>query len=145
MNNQNFVTQASSSNNFEIVAGSLAITKGTSSDVRSYGQHMVTEHTAVGTEMIYLAQSKGWTIPTALQVKEQTNLNTLNNAGTATFDKEFARIMVESHQDAIDLFTTASSKAGVPDADLRNFAATKLPALKAHLADAVNLQTAVNK
>jgi putative membrane protein len=145
MNNQAFVVQASSSNNFEVAAGNLALLKAVNNDVKNYGNHMVTEHTAVGTEMTNLATSKGWTIPTSLQAKEQANLTLLTNATTDTFDKEFARIMVASHQDAITLFTSASGSTGVQDADLRSFASSKLPALKSHLQEALTLQAAVNQ
>jgi len=145
MDNQTFVTQASSSNNFEIAAGAVAQLKGVRAEVKKYGEHMVMDHGAVGTEMMNLAQTKGWTVPTGLQAKEQANLDRLNAATGTTFDKEFASIMVASHQDAINLFTTASGKDGVQDGDLRSFAASKLPSLTAHLADATALQTTVNQ
>jgi putative membrane protein len=145
MDNQTFVTQASSSNNFEVAAGAIAQAKGVRAEVKSYGQHMVMDHTGVGAEMISLAQSKGWTIPTSLQPKEQANLDKLNASASSTFDKDFAAIMVASHTDAIDLFTTASGREGVRDGALRSFAAGKLPSLKNHLAEASSLQTLVNQ
>jgi putative membrane protein len=145
MSNQSFVEQASSSNNFEVAAGNLALLKSVNENVKNYGNHMVTEHTAVGTEMTNLATSKGLTVPKTLLAKDQANLDLLANATTDAFDKEFARIMVASHQDAINLFTSASSNTGVQDADLRNFASSKLPALKSHLQDALTLQAEVNQ
>jgi len=145
MDNQTFVTQASSSNNFEISAGAVALIKGVRAEVKNYGQHMVMDHGAVGTEMTNLAQSKGWTIPTGLQAKEQANLDRLNAATAANFDKEFASVMVASHQDAINLFTTASGRDGVRDGDLRAFASSKLPSLTSHLTEATALQATVNK
>lgn len=144
MGNQSFVTNASSSNNFEIAAGNLAKTKGQHVNVIQYGEHMITDHTAVGAEMATLAKSKGWTIPADLLDKDKANLDVLKNASGAIFDKEFTRIMVASHQDAINLFTMAASNSGVMDDDLRNFARGKLPALNRHLKDALNLQKEVN-
>ncbi|QPH40480.1 DUF4142 domain-containing protein [Pedobacter endophyticus] len=143
MDNQMFVTQASSSNNFEVQAGAMAMTKAQSGDVKHYGEHMVSDHTAVGNEMKQLSAGKGWTVPTTLQPKEQANLNLLAATDQANFDKEFMRIMVASHQDAVSLFSMASGATGVYDADLRTFAASKLPSLNTHLEEAVNLQAKI--
>jgi putative membrane protein len=143
MNNQSFVSQASSSNNFEIQAGAIATQKGQNAAVKHYGEHMTTDHTAVGNEMKSLATVKGWTIPDALQPKEQGNLDKLNNTDPSLFDSEFMKIMVASHQDAITLFSNAAGNTGVYDADLRAFAEAKLPSLKTHLEEAVKLQAQI--
>jgi putative membrane protein len=144
MDNQDFVTKASSSNNFEVSAGALAVTKAENADVKHYGEHMVTDHTTAGLEMQNLASSKGWTVPTNLQPKEQQNLDKLAALSGSAFDKEFVNIMVLSHQDAVRLFETASSGMGVPDVDLRSLASRKLPTLKEHLQSATELKVKVN-
>lgn len=144
LSNQEFVTRASSSNNFEVAAGAMAKTKGSLEAVRHYGEHMVTDHTTAGLEMQNLASQKGWVISDQLQQKEQANIALLTPLTGVAFDKEFTRIMVASHQDAVALFELASANMGVPDGDLRNFATAKLPTLKAHLQEAIALKTAVN-
>lgn len=143
MDNQSFVTQASSSNNFEVQAGAIAVAKAQNAAVKHYGEHMVTDHTAVGNEMKSLATAKGWVIDATLQPKEQANLQKLNSLDAASFDREFMQIMVVSHQDAITLFSNAAGDMGVFDPDLRAFAGAKLPSLKAHLEDAIELQAQV--
>lgn len=144
ISNQEFVDKASSSNMFEIAAGELALAKSSNADVRAYGEHMVNDHTAAAEEMKNLADRKGWVIPTRLMEKEQNNLNRLIGLDAANFDKEFANMMVISHQDAINLFETAAADFGVPDQDLRNMASGKLPTLKHHLEDANGLKAKVN-
>jgi putative membrane protein len=144
MNNQEFVTRASSSNNFEVAAGALAVSKGQNAEVKHYGEHMVAEHTAVGVEMKNLASRKGWNVPNDLQPKEQANLTKLMALDGAAFDKQFATIMVQSHQDAISLFETAAADRGVRDNDLRAMAGSKLPNLRAHLQQAVQLNAMIN-
>ncbi|MDQ0638474.1 putative membrane protein [Pedobacter sp. W3I1] len=140
MDNQSFVTQASSSNSFEVQAGAIAVLKAQNAAVKHYGEHMVADHTSVGNEMNSLATSKGWVIGAALQPKEQANLQKLNNLDAASFDKVFMQIMVASHQDAVTLFSNAAGDMGVYDPDLRAFAEAKLPSLRSHLEDAVSLQ-----
>ena len=144
MSNQEFVTKASSSNNFDVAAGGLAVTKGNSAVVTQYGQHMVADHGAAGMEMKNLASEKSWAISDQLQPKEQALIGVLTPLSGNAFDKEFARIMVDSHMDAVALFEKASASMGVPDQDLRNFASAKLPTLKAHLQKAIELKAAVN-
>jgi len=143
IDNQTFVTEASNSNNFEIAAGTLAMSKGESELVRDYGNHMVEDHTSVGVQLSALAQSKDWDISIELQAQEKIKIATLTALTGTAFDKEYAKMMVESHEDAVDLFTLASSSNGVMDTELKSFASGKLPTLKTHLEEAQTLKVAV--
>ncbi len=58
------------------------------------------------------------------------------------FDKAFATLMVQSHEEQVNLFEQASNN--VEDDDLKDFAREKLPTLKAHLEEARQLNTTVN-
>jgi putative membrane protein len=144
MGNQDFVTQASSGNSFEIAAGKLAVSHSSNDSVKMFGNHMITDHGKAGTEMAALASKKGWTVPQTLLPKDQANLDSLSSLNGAAFDKKFADIMVVSHVQTINLFQAAASSSGVPDADLRNFAAGKLPTLRMHLSDAQAMKTYVD-
>jgi putative membrane protein len=143
MDNQAFVNQASSSNNFEVAAGKLAATNSSNSLVQKFGTQMVNEHTSVGTDLAAIAQSKNLNVATTLQAKDQTNINALTALTGAQFDAQFISMMIVSHQDAITLFQNASGAKGVMDGDLRNFAGSKLPALKLHLQEAQTLQSQI--
>jgi len=144
MSNQEFVNRASSSNQFEISAGAMAASKGENEAVKTYGEHMVTDHTAAALEMKNLANGKGWDVPNSLLQKEKQHLDQLSHLTGPAFDKEFANIMVMSHQDAVSLFEAAAGGMGVPDADLRTMANAKLPTLKMHLEHAITLKNQVN-
>lgn len=88
MSDQEFVTQASSSNNFEVAADALAISKGTNVAIRNYGEHMVTDHSMAASEMKSLADRKGWTMTTDQFIpKHQANLAILANTSGADFDQ----------------------------------------------------------
>jgi putative membrane protein len=145
MANQGYVTQASSSNMFEIAAANLAIQIGVHADVKAFGNHMITDHGKAATEMSTLASQKGLSIPTTMLEKHQAKLNTLAGLSGTAFDKQYAAMMVASHMETITLFQEASSDIGVPDGDLRSFASAKLPTLTMHLEDAQKLQTTVGK
>nr|WP_294796010.1 DUF4142 domain-containing protein [uncultured Mucilaginibacter sp.] len=145
MSNQSFVTEASSGNMFEIAAGNLAVQKSVNADVKAYGNHMVSDHGTAATQMMTMANEKGWSVPTTMMEKHQGKLNTLAALSGAEFDKQYAAMMVTSHMETISLFQNASSNIGVPDSDLRSFAAGKLPTLNDHLKDAQQLQNQVGK
>lgn len=140
MDDQTFVNQAASSNNFEIAAGALATTHSNNTLVQQYGSKMILEHTAVGTDLTEVAKSKELNVPTTLAADQQANINALMGLNGPDFDVQFINMMIVSHQDAISLFQSASGKTGVRDGDLRNFAANKLSGLNAHLKEAQNLQ-----
>lgn len=141
---QGFVNEAASINNFEIAAGNLAMIRGASDLVKQYGARMVEEHTAVGTELATLATSKSWTVPGTMQLREQEHWDRIANLTGAEFDMHFADVMVISHRDAKYTFMFASSRKGVPDAELRNFAESKISSLELHLEDAKTLQVQVD-
>lgn len=144
MDNQTFVTEAASSNMFEIEAGELAVIRGNSEGVREYGGMMVLDHGAVGAEMAALVSRKGWNMPDDLLAKHQEKIDRLEGLEGVAFDREFAAIMVSSHDEAVKLFTDASGSNGVSDGDLKRFAGEKLPALKQHLEEARDLAEQVN-
>lgn len=143
MTNQEFVTKASSSNSFEVMSGGLATQKGMNPLVTAFGAHMVADHTTASQELATLSQKKGWTISPNLLKPHQDNYNMLTPLTGAAFDKKFAELMVLSHEEAVSLFRSASASNGVPDADLRSWAAGKLPKLEQHLKEAKDLNAAV--
>lgn len=144
MDNQTFVTKASSSNNFEIAAGTLALSKSDNQLIKDFGTQMIESHTAIGLELSALAQSKDWTIPSELQAQEKIRIATLTALSGTAFDKQYAKIMIDSHEDAVNLFTMASGSNGVMDTELKSFIIEKLPTLKAQLEEAQTLKTEIN-
>ena len=145
MSNDQFVAEASSANMFEVAAGNLAVQKSTNTSVTAYGQHMVDDHGTAITEMMALATKKGWNIPTAMMQKHQDKINVMTALSGSAFDRQFATMMVTSHQETIALFEKASANNGVPDGDLRSMASAKLPTLRTHLQSAQQLQTQVGQ
>jgi putative membrane protein len=140
MENQVFVTQAMSSNKFEVAAGTLAQAKATNAQIKQFGANMMSAHTAVGIDLTDLAKSMELVVPANMETEDQNNINVLGLLTGNAFEQEFVRMMVESHQKAITLYQKASGNTGVPAADLRQFADIKVPALQQHLKEAQSLQ-----
>ena len=64
---------AALSGNAEIILGQLASQKGTSSDIKNFGNQMVTDHTSMATQLKNIAASLNYKLPadTALDQKHQ--------------------------------------------------------------------------
>ena len=142
MDRQMFVTQATSGNLLEIQAGQAATQKGQNQAVKDYGQEMVTDHTAASVELAAIAVSKNLTVSTQLTTAHQQQLAVLSPLTGTDFDKAFASLMVQSHQEQINLFDDAAKN--LDDPELKNFAAEKLPILQQHLQAAQQLDNTVN-
>jgi putative membrane protein len=137
---RDFVLNAIDGRMFAIQAGQLAVAKGDTSrqmidsmltSVRSFGQTMVTDHTATNEALKKLADRKQVAISTTLSVGKKQKIDSLSMAYGATFDVLYTRMMVVSHQDAIGLFEAASSTGD--DHEIKSWASDQLPTLKHHV------------
>ena len=127
-----FLKKASEINVAEIQAGELAQKKGTSSQVKMMGEHIVKDHKKAEEELQSLAKSKG------VELKEDTTLGKkaeaagLSKAEGEKFDKEFMEHQAKDHQAAIKLFETEAKKGSDPE--VKAWAEKMIPGLQSHLA-----------
>lgn len=141
--NQTFITMAASNNSFQQAAANLARSKSQSADVVSYGASNSTMQSELGAAIKNIAQTNNWIIPSNLEPREQAHLDMLNNLSVEAFDREYANIMVQVSNDAVDLYTDGNGN-GVASPGLRAFAAEKLMAMKTQLTAAEALRAKVN-
>lgn len=137
-NDANFLVSAAEINLEEIQLGKLAQTNGTSTQVKELGKMMETEHSKALADLQALAAKKQITIPTTLTDDGMNDNKKLMDTKASDFDKEYADMMVSGHKDAISKFEKASTDAS--DADIRDWAASMLPALRKHLDMSINCQ-----
>lgn len=131
---QKFLMDAAMSGMREVELGRMAAQLGSTDQIKEFGRKMVEEHTKANTELMSLAQSKGVTLPAALEEKHRSDMSKLQAQRGANFDRAFAKMMLKDHQKAVDLFEKQSTKGS--DADLKAFASSTLPALQEHLSQA---------
>ncbi|WP_442592085.1 DUF4142 domain-containing protein [Pedobacter sp. AW31-3R] len=139
ISNQDFLNEAATFNAFQISAGDLAQSKGSTESVKQYGAKMVTEFTSYKNELAVLVASKGWTTPTTVTAAQEADLIVLRALSGTAFDSKYKEIMVSAGQNILDSYQTSSGKNGVFDADLRNYAKNKIVYLESHLATAKTL------
>jgi predicted outer membrane protein len=142
-----FVLGASRSNQLEIALGELASQQGERDEVRDYGRHMVEDHSAAQAELqglladlgagTPLPPSLGGRLPDAGDDTRRLAAELSGRRGR-DFDRDYARVMVDSHADTVALYEAVAATGRNPD--IRAFAQRHLPVLRQHLAEAIELR-----
>lgn len=135
--NQAFLTKASSSSSLKILAGNLAMQKGQGDHVQEYGGKIVKDHSLTAEKMKEIAVTNNWVISQKLLPAHQKQLDQLRGQEVSSFDLAFTRLMVSSHEEALNLFRIASTDENeVYDNDVQAFAKATLPLIESHLLEA---------
>lgn len=116
----------------EVEMGKMAQSKGTSEEVKAYGQQMIDDHGKALSEVQALAQAKGVTLPTALDAKHRKEADALDAMSGAAFDKAYMkRAGVRDHQTVHGKLTNIESSARDPD--VKAMATKMKPVVQQHL------------
>lgn len=126
--------KAAQSDMLEIMSSQTALQKSSNEEVRRFAQMMIDDHTRTSEELKTLAASKNVVLPTAMSGKQQSMVSKLNGAAAGMeFDREYMKMQVKAHEDAVKLFQKQANDNDAEDADAKAFAAKNLPALQGHL------------
>lgn len=132
-----FVQRAAASDMFEIQTGNMALDKSTMEEVRDFAEQIIADHTASSQELMALAQQKNIATPTTLPQDKQATVTQLNGKTGVEFDKGFADVQEDAHEEAVALYQRAV--ADLEDVQLKTFAQKILPKLQMHLEHAREL------
>jgi len=141
-----FIRDAAQGGMEEVALGRVAAEKGTSEDVKKFGQHMVDDHSKANDELMTLATNKGVDLSAdkpKMEKKDQKAVDKLSKKEGADFDKDYVDLMVKDHEKDVDEFQKAS--VNLKDEDLKKWAAQTLPTLQAHLNMVKDLQAKMGK
>ncbi|MBN9505853.1 MAG: DUF4142 domain-containing protein [Altererythrobacter sp.] len=134
---QAFVDGAAASDAYEIEAGRLAQSMGTSQKVKDFGAMMVKDHTTSTTNLKdAAAQATGVTVNAQMTALQRNDLEALRNAGT-TFDTLYAQQQVAAHEQALNLLRDYAANGD--SAPLKTFASKTVPVVEGHLTKARDL------
>lgn len=126
-----FLKMAAEANMTEAHVGQVAAQQGTLQGVKDLGQTMVTDHTDAYQELTELADKLGVTIPKGIDIAKDRAIERLIHMKGASFDRDFARLEVASHREAIAAFQRESEHGD--NADIRAYAKKTIPVLEKHL------------
>ena len=136
-------------NQVDIDAGKLAKEKGANSEVKAFGEQMITDHTGVNKQATALVEKlnvKPEDNDTSRSLKKagDENLANLRKLNGAAFDRAYIDHEVVYHQQVVD----AIDKTLLPNArnqDLKDLITKVRPAIVAHLEHAKEIQKKVGK
>lgn len=115
----------------EIESSKLALEKATAANVKDFAKMMVNDHTGAAAELKDVAAKKNISLPSQLSDDKQKKYSDLSAKKGADFDKAYIDLMVSEHEDAVKALQNEADKGN--DADLRAWAAGKLPVIQHHL------------
>lgn len=132
-----FIKAAASGGMMEVQLGQLAQQKGSSQDVKDFGQRMVTDRGKANDELQSLVTGKKMKMPTKLAGKHKKMVDKLSNLSGQDFDKKYAKEMVKDHKKDVEKFKKMSGKA--KDPELKAWVDKTLPVLEQHLQHAKDM------
>jgi putative membrane protein len=132
-----FAKDAAADGLAEVELGRLAVEKASSPEVKSFGQKMIDDHSKANEELKALASRKDIDLPSEPKPEHKAEKERLEKLSGAAFDQAYAKAMAKDHKKAVDLFSKQASRGS--DAELKAWAAQKLPTLKQHHAKADQL------
>ncbi len=126
-----FVMKAASGGMAEVQAAQIAQQKSQDPKIKEFAAKMITDHTANNSQLATLAGQKGLTVPTALDDKDQAEIDKLNKLNEPKFDKMYLKGQVKDHNSMLSLLQK-EAKSG-KDADLKSFAEQTIPVVQSHI------------
>lgn len=117
----------------------LGSSNATNSDVRSHAQQLKSDYRQMVDALDALMRRKSAVTRPVPPANSEIYLKLAAQTG-ADFDHAFVRAMAELHRETITLFEQAAAES--KDADVREFAASQLPVLRAHLNGITQLKSA---
>lgn len=133
-----FLVNAAEINIKEIQLAQLAQQNGKTAEVRELGKMMEDAHTKSQNELIALANSKKVTIPSSITDDAQDTYKELNEKRGDGFDKAYVDLMVNQHDEVIEIFEDALNNSY--DYEIKNWARSSLPDLRKHQSHAQKCQ-----
>ncbi|OHV78832.1 DUF4142 domain-containing protein [Rhizobium sp. LCM 4573] len=135
---QDFVTEATSSDMFEIESSKLAVERS-DDKTKTFAQQMLTDHQKTSDELkgLVTGGKVQATIPTAMSSAHQSMLDDLKKLQGDDFTKQYHSDQENVHEDAVDLFKRYGEEG--ENAELKAWAAKTRPALEHHLQMAEDL------
>jgi putative membrane protein len=121
----------------EIAMGRLALERGVSPAVISYGERLISDHQLLNDELKAVLAGTTLTLPTELTAGQRSHLDSLRALPRLEFDEAFAAHMIKGHEHMVALFKSQSRSAQLTA--LRDFALAGTPMLETHLRQAREL------
>jgi putative membrane protein len=135
-----FMMKAADGGMTEVELGKVAEKNGKKDDVKSFGTHMVKDHSKANDDLKTVAGKMNVTLPAKVSPKHQAKIDQMSKMSGDAFDTAYVKGMVEDHEKTVADFEKASGT--VKSAELKKFIDDTLPVIKGHLEMAKKMQSA---
>jgi predicted outer membrane protein len=145
----------------EVDLGRLAAQRASNSEVKRFGQDMVTDHGRSGGDLKTLAAHLGITVPAQADEAHRMLADQLSQVSGRGFDQAYMNAIVTGHQETLDLLTAfggermsltggggkqpggqaTATAAATGQQPVSEWAAKTIPIVQAHLTRARDLQS----
>lgn len=125
-----FMVGAAEGRLMNINESKLAVLKGSTSDIRNFGQSMIKSETALLNEIKRIAAARNITLPDGVSDKKREGQMELSEEAGKDFDERFLKMMKSGLEDDIKLFEKGNE---LDDPDVKEFVKTYLPIIRSHL------------
>jgi putative membrane protein len=115
MKDKMFLRKVTQGGYAEVQLGQLAAQKGSSDDVKKFGQWMADDHTMLNNNMKPIARSVGIMEPTKLNKSDQAEFDKLSGLSGTDFDKEYLAFVSKDHHKDLQVFEDEEAAASDPD------------------------------
>ena len=126
-----FVESALKGGNAEVKLGQLAAEKGSSEDVKQFGQKMVDDHTKMSEQMKQIAQQEGMKVPEGIPAKDKALESKLNSLSGDAFDRAYISAMVKDHKKDLSEFKQEADSGN--DTSIKDAASHGAQVISEHL------------
>jgi putative membrane protein len=114
MQDKMFLRSAAEGGIAEVKLGQLAAQKGSSDDVKAFGQKMVDDHTKLNLDIARIADSMGVMLPKSMNKEDQAEYDKLNALSGNDFDIEYLTFMVKDHHKDLHAFRIEAASPADP-------------------------------
>jgi len=114
MQDKMFLRKAAEGGIAEVKLGQLAAQKGSSNEIKAFGQKMVDDHTKMNSEMAEVADSLGVMLPKSMNKEDQAEYDKLNALAGNDFDMEYLSFMVKDHHNDLHEFRMEAASRADP-------------------------------
>jgi putative membrane protein len=129
-----FMTRAASGGMMEVELGKMAQQQAQNQQVKDFGSMMVKDHSMANDELKALASQKSIMLPDSMGQDHMDHVEEMRGKKGADFDDAYMDLMVEDHQEDVNMFEEASNN--LQDAETKAFASKTLATLRQHLKQA---------
>ena len=134
-----FIVTVNASDSAKLRLARLAETKATDNQVKVFARRLIQEDGEMEKEWRGLSMRSGLPAAFSLNPRQQRQIHYLEGLSGAEFDRAYASVMVQNHQENVNSFQTRGRSAN--STEVRQLVSRGLPALQEHLRMAQELST----